>query len=49
MGIKKKLAKGPNPLSNKKKMLKVADTAGKIKKVKTRRLRKGKRSKELSK
>ena len=48
MGIKKKIAKGPNPLSMKKKQLKVADFPGKIAKVKKRRLRKGKRSRELS-
>ena len=47
MGLKKKLAKGPNPLSMKKKALKVADFPGKIKKKK-RRVRFGKRDRELS-
>ena len=46
MGFKKKLAKGPNPLSVKKKLQKVADFPGKI--AKKRRFRKGKRSRELS-
>ena len=45
MGYGKKLAKGANPLSVKRKLLKVKDFPGKIKK---RRLRKGKRSKALS-
>jgi len=44
MGIKTKLAKGPNPLSNKKKQDR-KDFPGQIKK---RRPRKGKRSRELS-
>ena len=41
MGIKTKLAKGPNPLSMPKKMEKTD-------KVKKRRFRKGKRSRDLS-
>ena len=45
MGYGKKLAKGANPLSVKRKLLKVKDFPGKINK---RRLRKGKRSKALS-
>ena len=43
MGIKTKLAKGPNPLSMKKKQIKTAED-----KTKKRRFRKGKRSRELS-
>tara|TARA_B110000285_G_C14944040_1_gene523441 strand:+ start:706 stop:882 length:177 start_codon:yes stop_codon:yes gene_type:complete len=47
MGIKTKLAKGPNPLSMRKKTgaMTARDSPGSIKK---KRLRKGKRSKVLS-
>ena len=46
MGASKKAAKGPNPLSIKRKVINKDKT--KEKKVKKRRFRKGKRSKELS-
>ena len=46
MGIKTKLAAGPNPLSMRKKVLKPMSV--KIRKEKKRRLRKGQRSKALS-
>ena len=46
MGIKTTLAKGPNPMSMRKKAgVPIQDFPGRIKK---RRLRKGKRSRELS-
>ena len=53
MGVKTKLAKGPNPLSVKKKKVKDdgvprAEFPGEIRKEKKRRLRKGRRSKALS-
>jgi hypothetical protein len=45
MGISHRVAKGPNPLSVRKKVPRVIK---KMPKQKKRRLRKGKRSKELS-
>jgi hypothetical protein len=45
MGISHRVAKGPNPLSVRKKVSRVIK---KMPKQKKRRLRKGKRSKELS-
>lgn len=46
MGIKTKLAKGPNPLSMQRKRLRVDENGQEY--LKKRRLRKGKRSKELT-
>ena len=45
MGLKTKRAKGPNPLSIKKKLDRPDD---KSKRIRKKRVRKGKRSKELS-
>jgi len=49
MGVSKRVARGPNPLSIKKKAINKDASRGKKKRVRTtRRVRKGKRSKELS-
>ena len=50
MGLNKKSARGPNPLSmmSKSKAIKKSEKGVKKVKIKKRRLRKGKRSRELS-